>query len=62
MFADGCYAEDKLKTTLAGIGAWTIEVIKYSRRAKDFVGLSRRWVVKRTFARLNRNRHIEKDC
>ncbi len=61
VFADGGYAGDKLRTALAKIGKWTIEIIKRSDRAKGFEVLPRRWVVERTFAWLNRNRRLAKD-
>src|SRR5712671_585582 len=61
VFADGAYSGAKLDTALENIGRWTIEVIKRSDAASGFVVLPRRWVVKRTFAWLNRNRRLAKD-
>lgn len=61
VFADSAYAGDKLKGALAGLGNWTIEVIKRPDAAKGFVLLPRRWVVERTLAWLNRNRRLAKD-
>jgi len=61
VFADSAYAGDKLKTTLAAMGKWTIEVVKRPDAAKGFVLLPRRWVVERTLAWLNRNRRLAKD-
>jgi len=61
IFADGGYAGDKLRTELATIGRWTIEIIKRSDRAAGFVVLPRRWVVERTFAWLGRCRRLAKD-
>ena len=61
VFADGGYAGDKLPTALAGIGRWTLEIIKRSDRAKGFVVLPRRWVVEHTLAWLGRNRRLAKD-
>ncbi|MBV9510180.1 MAG: IS5 family transposase, partial [Caulobacteraceae bacterium] len=61
IFADGGYAGDKLKDALAGQGEWTVEIIKRSDKAEGFEVLPRRWVVKRTFAWLGRNRRLAKD-
>ncbi|GEO80497.1 IS5 family transposase [Pararhodospirillum oryzae] len=61
VFADGGYAGDKLKTSLAAIGEWTVEIIKRSDTAQGFVVLPKRWVVERTFAWLGRNRRLAKD-
>jgi transposase len=60
-FADGGYRGAKLETALDTIGKWTIEIIKRSDAATGFVILPRRWVVERTFARLDRNRRLAKD-
>ncbi len=46
---------------LENLRKWTIEVVKRSDVAKGSVLLPRRWVVKRTLARLNRNRRLVKD-
>ncbi|MFE0759294.1 IS5 family transposase [Inquilinus sp. NPDC058860] len=61
LFADGAYAGDKLATALAGLGQWTIEIVKRSNTARGFVLLPRRWVVERTFAWLGRCRRLAKD-
>jgi len=61
VFADGSYAGDKLKGAIAGLGDWTIEIVKRSDAVRGFVLLPRRWVVERTFAWLNRNRRLAKD-
>jgi len=61
IFADGGYAGDKLRDALAGMGKWTIEIIKRSDTAKGFEVLPRRWVVERTFAWLGRCRRLAKD-
>ena len=45
VFADGGYAGDKLRSALACMGKWTIDIIKRSDKAKSFEVLPRRWVV-----------------
>lgn len=61
LFADGGYAGDKLRTALATMGKWTVEIIKRSDDANGFVVLPRRWVVERTFAWLGRCRRLARD-
>ena len=61
IFADGGYAGDKLRGELAGMGRWTVEIIKRSDTAQGFEVLPRRWVVERTLAWLNRCRRLAKD-
>ena len=61
VFVDGAYAGPKLRGALSKIGAWTLEIIKRSDRAKGFKVLPRRWVVERTFAWLGRCRRLAKD-
>ena len=61
VFADGGYAGDKLRSALAKIGKWTLEIIKRSDWAEGFVVLPRRWVVERTVAWLGRCRRLAKD-
>jgi transposase len=61
IFADTAYTGDKLAHALAGIGRWTLEIIKRSDTAKGFEVLPRRWVVERTFAWLGRCRRLAKD-
>jgi|TARA_R110002049_G_scaffold84716_2_gene215564 transposase len=48
VFADGGYAENKLKTALQGHGSWTLEIIKRSDTTRGFEFLPRRWVVENT--------------
>ena len=61
VFADGGYAGDKLRDALAGMGRWTIEIIKRSDAAQGFQVLPRRWVVERTFGWMTRWRRLVRD-
>ena len=61
VFADGGYAGDQLITALAGLGRWTIEIVRRVEATKGFQVIKRRWVVERTFAWLGRNRRLAKD-
>lgn len=61
VFADGGFAEPKLKGALDKIGCWTIEIVRRSNKAKGFEVIPRRWVVERTFAWLGRCRRLAKD-
>jgi len=59
--ADGGYAGPKLRSALARIGDWKLQIDKRSDIAKGFELLPRRWVVERTFAWLGRCRRLAKD-
>ena len=61
VFADGAYAGAKLEEALAALGRWRIEIVRRSDAAQGFELLTRRWVVERTIAWVNRNRRLAKD-
>jgi putative transposase len=61
VFADGGYAGPKLADALAGLGKWTIEIVKRTDRAEGFTVLPRRWAVERSFAWFGRSRRPAKD-
>jgi putative transposase len=61
IFADGGYAGEKLRTALAKMETWNLEIIRRSDKAKGFEVLPRRWVVLRTLAWLRRSRRLAKD-
>jgi transposase len=60
IFADGAYGGEKLRRAMAD-AAWRIEIVKRSAEAKGFEVISRRWVVERTIAWINRCRRLAKD-
>lgn len=61
VFADGGYAGDRLVTALAGLGRWTVEIVRRAEATKGFQLIKRRWVVERSFAWIGRNRRLAKD-
>jgi transposase len=61
VFADGGYAGPKLADALAGLGKWTIEIVKRTDRAEGFTVLPRRRAVERSFAWFGRSRRPAKD-
>jgi transposase len=61
LFADSAYAGDKVLNTLSKFGNWTIEIVRRTPDSAGFQVLSRRWIVERTLAWLNRNRRLAKD-
>jgi len=61
IFADGGYADDKLRNAMAMHGDWIIEIVKRSDAAKGFEVVPKRWVVERTLAWLGRCRRLSKD-
>ena len=62
LFADGGYQGSKFTTALAKVRPHlNVEIVKRSDRAKGFVVLSKRWIVERTLAWLNRCRRLAKD-
>jgi transposase len=61
IFADGGYADPKLRDALEGVRNWTLQIVKLSDTAEGFEVIPRRWVVERTFAWLNRCCRLAKD-
>ena len=62
LFADGGYQGSEFSTALAKVRPHlNVEIVKRSDRAKGFVVLSKRWIVERTLAWLNRCRRLAKD-
>ena len=61
LFADRAYAAGQLRRRLAGMGRWTLAIVKRSDSIAGFVVFPRRWVIERTIAWLNRNRRLAKD-
>ena len=61
LFADGGYQGPEFSTALAKVRPHlNVEIVKRSDRAKGFVVLSKRWIVERTLAWLNRCRRLAK--
>ena len=61
IIADGGYQGPKMAAAVAAISReWEIEIVKRPELRK-FVVLPKRWLVERTFARLNRCRRLAKD-
>ncbi len=61
VFADGGYAGPVLKEKLDKLDTPKIEVIPRNKEAKEFVPVSKRWVVERTFAWISSFRRLAKD-
>jgi putative transposase len=62
LFADGGYQGPEFRTALAKVRPHlNVEIVKRSDRVKGFVVLSKRWIVERTLAGLNRCRRLAKD-
>src|SRR4029077_11238935 len=58
----GCYEGPNFSPALAKVRPHlNVEIVKRSDRAKGFVVLSKRWIVERTLAWLNRCRRLAKD-
>ena len=60
IFADSADGGPKPAQAIAG-AAWKIEVVKKPKDQKGFEVLTRRWVVERTIAWINRCRRLSKD-
>jgi transposase len=62
LFADAAYQGPKFAAGLAQVRPnLTLEIVKRSECAKQFVVLPKRWIVERTIAWLNRCRRLAKD-
>lgn len=60
IWADGVYAGQLVEWVSRWAG-WVLEIVKRTDRLPKFVVVPRRWIVERTFARLNRYRRLSKD-
>jgi transposase len=58
--ASACHRSQKVEGPSTTSDLWTLEIVKRSDAAKGFERLPWRWVVERTIAWLNRNRHLAK--
>ena len=62
LYADGGYQGPKFRDGLQSVcQRITIEIVKRSDAAKQFIVLPKRWIVERTIAWLNRCRRLAKD-
>ena len=61
IWADGAYSGKELARWCEEQGGWEIEVVKRDKEAKGFEVLPKRWIVKRTFGWLRRDRRLAKD-
>ena len=62
LFADSGYQGPEFSTALAKVRSHlNVEIVKRSDRAKGFVVFSKRWIVERTLAWLDRCRRLAKD-
>ena len=63
LFADSAYAGSIFHSALAKVlPNLETEIVKRSDHAKGFVPLPKRWIVERSFAWLNKNRRLWKNC
>ena len=60
IWADGAYG-GKLVEWAKTAGGWTLEMVRRPAQQHTFQVLPRRWVVERTFGRLNLQRRLSKD-
>jgi putative transposase len=61
VFADRVYRGDKLRSAIADVGRWVIEIVTRIESVGSFKPEPKRWVIERTFAWLGRNRRLAKD-
>ena len=61
VFADGAGGSEKLEVALLMLSRWSMEIAEQPLDAKGFEVLSRRWMVERMLACLNRNRRPAMD-
>ena len=61
IWADSAYSGKELAKWCEEQGGWELEVVERNKEAKGFKALSKRWIVKRTFGWLRRDRRLAKD-
>ena len=61
IFADGGYRGPATTAAVRAIGLWELEIVRRAGGVSGFEPLPKRWIVERTFSRLNRCRRLAKD-
>lgn len=61
VFADQGYRGPKAAAAIAGVGSWTLEIVRRNPAQEGFVVLPKRWIVERTLSWIRRNRRLAKD-